>query len=65
ISSPLFAGRCVSVVRSCNVAHFGKVDELVSLVTELVPGVLTPKERAQLLLRLRAKVGNVLTLLIT
>ncbi|XP_028306025.1 zinc finger protein 160-like [Gouania willdenowi] len=43
------------VVRSCNVAHFGKVDELVSLVTELVPGVLTPKERAQLLLRLRAK----------
>ncbi|XP_029902118.1 uncharacterized protein LOC115355452 isoform X4 [Myripristis murdjan] len=43
------------VVQHCNVLHYGKVEELVRLVTELVPGLLTPREKAQLLLRLRAR----------
>uniref|UniRef100_A0A3P8TPJ7 C2H2-type domain-containing protein n=1 Tax=Amphiprion percula TaxID=161767 RepID=A0A3P8TPJ7_AMPPE len=45
------------VVQCRNVAHYGKVEELVRLVTELVPELLTPREKVQLLLRLRARVG--------
>ncbi|KAM9328177.1 uncharacterized protein KZ484_019530 [Pholidichthys leucotaenia] len=43
------------VVQSCNVVHYGKVEELVKLVTDLAPELLTPRERVQLLLRLRAR----------
>ncbi|KAM9327520.1 uncharacterized protein KZ484_018999 isoform 2-T2 [Pholidichthys leucotaenia] len=43
------------VVQSCNVVHYGKVEELVKLVTELAPELLTTGERVQLLLRLRAR----------
>ncbi|XP_049423152.1 uncharacterized protein LOC125883072 isoform X1 [Epinephelus fuscoguttatus] len=43
------------VVQCCNVPHYGKVEELVRLVTELAPELLTPKEKVQLLLRLRAR----------
>ncbi|XP_069012861.1 uncharacterized protein [Embiotoca jacksoni] len=42
-------------VQCCNVAHYGKVLELVEVVTELAPELLTPREKAQLLLRLRAR----------
>lgn len=44
------------VVQCCNVAHYNKVEELVVLVTELAPELLTARERVQLLLRLRARV---------
>ncbi|KAM6895686.1 uncharacterized protein FYW49_019557 [Xenentodon cancila] len=44
------------VVQCCNVLHYGKVEELVELVTALAPELLTPRERVQLLLRLRARV---------
>ncbi|XP_041833672.1 uncharacterized protein LOC121634810 isoform X2 [Melanotaenia boesemani] len=43
------------VVQCCNVQHYRKVEELVELVTELAPELLTPRERVQLLLRLRAR----------
>uniref|UniRef100_A0A4W6BJ33 C2H2-type domain-containing protein n=1 Tax=Lates calcarifer TaxID=8187 RepID=A0A4W6BJ33_LATCA len=43
-----------SVVQCCDVAQYRKVEELVRLVTELVPELLTPRETVQLLLRLRA-----------
>ncbi|XP_035813131.2 uncharacterized protein LOC111581860 isoform X1 [Amphiprion ocellaris] len=43
------------VVQCRNVVHYGKVEELVRLVTELVPELLTPREKVQLLLRLRAR----------
>uniref|UniRef100_A0A1A8UTN7 Uncharacterized protein n=1 Tax=Nothobranchius furzeri TaxID=105023 RepID=A0A1A8UTN7_NOTFU len=43
------------VVQCCNVVHYRKVEELVVLVTELAPELLTARERVQLLLRLRAR----------
>lgn len=43
------------VVQCCNVAHYGKVEELVRMVTELAPELLTPREKVQVLLRLRAR----------
>ncbi|XP_032360897.1 uncharacterized protein LOC116672973 isoform X2 [Etheostoma spectabile] len=43
------------VIQCCNVLHYGKVEELVRLVTELAPELLTSRERVQLLLRLRAR----------
>ncbi|XP_015235922.1 PREDICTED: uncharacterized protein LOC107088325 [Cyprinodon variegatus] len=43
------------VIQSGNVAHYRKVEELVLLVTELAPELLTARERVQLLLRLRAR----------
>lgn len=48
------------VVRCCNVVHYGKVEELVGLVTELAPGLLTAREKVQHLLKLRARVGKIL-----
>ncbi|XP_034718800.1 uncharacterized protein LOC117938369 isoform X4 [Etheostoma cragini] len=44
------------VIQCCNVLHYGKVEELVRLVAELAPELLTSRERVQLLLRLRARV---------
>ncbi|CAJ1054924.1 uncharacterized protein LOC122870995 isoform X2 [Xyrichtys novacula] len=43
------------VVQTCNVMHYGKVEELVRVVTELAPELLTSREKAQILLRLRAR----------
>ncbi|XP_072233509.1 uncharacterized protein [Leuresthes tenuis] len=43
------------VVQCCNVQHYKKVEELVRLVTELAPELLTHRERVQLLLTLRAR----------
>uniref|UniRef100_A0A3Q3G027 C2H2-type domain-containing protein n=3 Tax=Kryptolebias marmoratus TaxID=37003 RepID=A0A3Q3G027_KRYMA len=43
------------VVQCGNVAHYQKVEELVVLVTELAPELLTARERVQLLLSLRAR----------
>ncbi|KAK2858943.1 hypothetical protein Q5P01_003563 [Channa striata] len=43
------------VVQCCNVVHYGKVEELVALGTELASDLLTPREKVQLLLRLRAR----------
>ncbi|KAM4570165.1 uncharacterized protein PAE49_009371 isoform 2-T2 [Odontesthes bonariensis] len=43
------------VVQCCNVQHYKKVEELVRLVTELAPELLTRRERVQLLLTLRAR----------
>ncbi|XP_034530054.1 uncharacterized protein LOC117805433 [Notolabrus celidotus] len=44
------------VVQHCKVMHYGKVEELVRMVTELAPEVLTSREKVQILLRLRARV---------
>lgn len=49
------------VVQGCNVLHYGKVEELVRLVTELLPELLTPRDKVQLLLRLRARVSIVIS----
>lgn len=46
------------VVQCCNVLHYGKVEELVRLVSELAPELLTPRENVQLMLRLRARVRH-------
>lgn len=46
------------VVQCCNVAQYRKVEELVKLVTEVAPELLTTRERVQLLLRLRARVRD-------
>lgn len=43
------------VIQSGNVEHYRKVEELVVLVTELAPELLSARERVQLLLRLRAR----------
>ncbi|XP_041637249.1 uncharacterized protein LOC121505760 [Cheilinus undulatus] len=43
------------VIQCCNVMHYGKVEELVRVVAELAPELLTPREKAQILLRLRAR----------
>ncbi|KAM4615279.1 uncharacterized protein ACJ7VT_010449 isoform 2-T2 [Polymixia lowei] len=44
------------VVQHRNVMHYGKVEELVRLVTEMIPELLSPREKGQLLLGLRARV---------
>lgn len=47
------------VVRCSNVLHYGKVEELVRLVTELASELLMPREKVQLILRLRARVRHI------
>ena len=44
------------VVQHSNVVHYGKVEELVQLVTEVVPHLLSDTEKVHLLLGLRATV---------
>lgn len=44
------------VIQCRNVAHYRKVEELLKVVTEMIPELLTPREKVQLLLRLRARV---------
>lgn len=48
------------VVNQRNVMHYGKVEEFVTVVTEAVPKLLSYKQRAQLILGLRARVSDML-----
>ncbi|KAM6961570.1 uncharacterized protein LKV04_020588 [Tautogolabrus adspersus] len=62
----LMCGFAWQVVQCCNVMHYGKVEELVRVATELAPDLLTPREKVQILLRLRARMvlelcGNEIT----
>lgn len=43
------------------VAHYGIIEEFISLVTDIVPEILTTEQRVQLTLGLRARVRSVLT----
>ncbi|XP_045062874.1 uncharacterized protein LOC121543949 [Coregonus clupeaformis] len=43
------------VVNQRNVMHYGKVEEFVTVVTEAVPKLMSYKQRAQLILGLRAR----------
>ncbi|XP_071020554.1 zinc finger protein 239-like isoform X2 [Oncorhynchus clarkii lewisi] len=43
------------VAQQRNVMQYGKLEEFVTLVTEMVPELLTLKQRVQLILRLRAR----------
>lgn len=42
------------------VAHYGMLEEFVSLVTDIVPDILTVDQRAQLTLGLRARVRRII-----
>jgi hypothetical protein len=44
------------VAQQHTVKHFGKLEEFVTLVTEVVPELLSSRQRTQLLLGLRATV---------
>ncbi|XDV25350.1 hypothetical protein PO909_029276 [Leuciscus waleckii] len=44
------------VVQSQNVEQFGKLEEFVSVMTNLVPELLSRRQRATLIVGLRAKV---------
>lgn len=46
------------VVQRQHVEHFGKLEEFVSVVTKLVPEVLTGRQKATLIMGLRAKVSK-------
>uniref|UniRef100_A0A8C7FKF3 C2H2-type domain-containing protein n=1 Tax=Oncorhynchus kisutch TaxID=8019 RepID=A0A8C7FKF3_ONCKI len=48
------------VVNQRNVMHYGKVEEFVTVVTEAVPKLLSYKQRAQLILGLRARVSDMI-----
>uniref|UniRef100_A0A674BFN8 C2H2-type domain-containing protein n=1 Tax=Salmo trutta TaxID=8032 RepID=A0A674BFN8_SALTR len=48
------------VVNQRNVMHYGKVEEFVTVVTEAVPKLLSYKQRAQLILGLRARVSGMM-----
>ncbi|XP_028974992.2 uncharacterized protein LOC105013099 isoform X2 [Esox lucius] len=44
------------VAQQCDVMHYGKLEEFVNTVSEMVPGLLTSRQRSQLILGLRARV---------
>uniref|UniRef100_A0A096LT30 C2H2-type domain-containing protein n=1 Tax=Poecilia formosa TaxID=48698 RepID=A0A096LT30_POEFO len=44
------------VIRQRNVKHYGKVEEFVTMVTQIVPELLSFKQTAQLILGLRARI---------
>lgn len=44
------------------VAHYGMLEEFVSLVTDIVPDILTVDQRVQLTLGLRARVTRIIVL---
>ncbi|XP_014008998.1 zinc finger protein 239 isoform X4 [Salmo salar] len=44
------------VAQERNVMHYGKLEEFVTLVTEMVPELLSSRQRTQLILGLRARV---------
>ncbi|CAB1351743.1 unnamed protein product [Coregonus sp. 'balchen'] len=47
------------VAQQCDVMQYGKLEEFVTLVTEIVPELLTFRQRVQLVLGLRARVRQV------
>lgn len=47
------------VVKDQNVEQFGKLEEFVSVMTNLVPELLSRRQRATLIVGLRAKVRSV------
>lgn len=48
------------VTEQRQVKHYGMLEEFVTIVTETVPELLNFRQRAQLILGLRAKVRNVM-----
>lgn len=53
------------VVKDQNVEQFGKLEEFVSVMTNLVPELLSRRQRATLIVGLRAKVRSVYTVCVT
>ncbi len=53
------------VVKDQNVEQFGKLEEFVSVMTNLVPELLSRRQRATLIVGLRAKVRSVYTVFVT
>ena len=49
------------VVQQGLVDHYGMLEEFVTMVTELVPELMSYSQRAQLILGLRARVSNMIT----
>ena len=47
------------VTQRRNVMQYGKLEEFVTLVTEMVPELLSSRQRTQLILGLRARVREV------
>ena len=47
------------------VSHYGMLEEFVSMVTDIVPELLTTRQRAQLILGLRARVRRSSSQLLT
>ena len=47
------------VTQQRNVMQYGKLEEFVTLVTEMVPELLNSRQRTQLILGLRARVSEV------
>ncbi|KAG7456327.1 hypothetical protein MATL_G00250970 [Megalops atlanticus] len=47
------------VVQQRDMAHYGKLEEFVTLVTDVLPELLSDRQRAQLILGLQAKRNNV------
>uniref|UniRef100_A0A3Q4G6N2 TERF1-interacting nuclear factor 2 N-terminal domain-containing protein n=1 Tax=Neolamprologus brichardi TaxID=32507 RepID=A0A3Q4G6N2_NEOBR len=52
------------VVQQGLVDHYGMLEEFVTMVTELVPELMSYSQRAQLILGLRARVSSVYVLVI-
>lgn len=46
------------IAQQQHLEHYGKLEEFVSLVTRLVPEVLTSRQKATLVMGLRAKVSS-------
>ncbi|XP_014008996.1 zinc finger protein 37 homolog isoform X2 [Salmo salar] len=56
--TPLFSDQAAfmwQVAQERNVMHYGKLEEFVTLVTEMVPELLSSRQRTQLILGLRAR----------
>lgn len=47
------------VVQQGLVDHYGMLEEFVTMVTELVPELMSYSQRAQLIMGLRARVSNI------
>lgn len=59
----LLAAAMWQVVRQQSIRHLGMLEDFVFLVTEAVPQLLTERQRSLLLLALRAKVRQNISLL--
>ncbi|XP_036378772.1 zinc finger protein 879-like [Megalops cyprinoides] len=53
----LFSAAMWQVVQQRDIMHYGKLEEFVTLVTEAVPELLSYRQRNQLILALRARLG--------